>query len=310
MKYMLEKYLEKQPVVTKLLLQSKNNNKLVQAYLLVSNDKNFLMQFSLDFTKDLITDKPDEKIYKMIDSNTYPELKIIEPKNNIIKKEQIIELQELFSVKPVLGKKLVYIIDGADKLHVSSSNTILKFLEEPSDDIVAILLTDNLQKVLPTIKSRCQVLSFNNNLSSEVNIIYRKYKEYYPEEEYNSETFNYLSSGILEFIKKLDSSKLKMFMYYKQYIFDVYKNKIDFMYLFDFMLYFYYDMLNFKLKRDLNYMNDYKDYIDIISSDNSITDIRKKIEIILNTKNNLNTNLNLKLLMDDFIINFSEVQNG
>ena len=101
-----------------------------------------------------------------------------------------------------------------------------------------------------------------------------------------------------------------MFIYYKQYIFDVYKNKIDFMYLFDFMLYFYYDMLNFKLNRDLNYMNDYKDYIDIVSNDNSISDIRKKIEIILNTKNNLNTNLNLKLLMDDFIINFSEVQNG
>ena len=97
---MLEKYLELQPVVTKLLLQSKNNNKLVQAYLLVSNDKNFLMQFSLDFTKDLVTDKPDNKIYKMIDSNTYPELKIINPVNNIIKKDQIIELQELFSVKP------------------------------------------------------------------------------------------------------------------------------------------------------------------------------------------------------------------
>ena len=304
---MLEKYIDEQPIVTKLLIESKKNNKIVQAYLLVSNDKSFLMDFSLDFTKELVCDN-DTKIHKMIDNKAYPELKIIEPINNVIKKDQVLELQELFQVKPVIGKRLVYIIDGVDKLHISSANTMLKFLEEPSDDIVAILLTDNLQKVLPTIKSRCQVLSFNNN-QKEVNIIYKKYKEYYPGEEYDETTYEYLSSSILELIKKIDNSKLKSFMYYKE-IFDVYKTKIDFMYLFDFMLYFYYDMLNFKLNRNLKYMIKYKDYIESVSSDNEINDIRNKIEIILSTKEKLQTNMNLKLLMDDFIIRFSEVQNG
>lgn len=305
MSNMLEKYLDEQPVVTKLLIESKNNNKLVQAYLLVSNDKSFLMQYSLDFTKELVCDN-DKKIYKQIDDGNYPELKIIEPINNNIKKDQIIELQELFQVKPVIGKRLVYIINGVDKLHVSAANTMLKFLEEPSSDIVAILLTDNLQKVLPTIKSRCQVLSFNN-YTKEVNIIFKKYKEYYIEDDYNEETFDYLSSSILELIKKLDSSKLKMFIYYKQDIFDIFKAKIDFMYLFDFILYFYYDMLNFKLNRNLKYMIKYKDYIESVSKENNIDSIRKKIEVILDTKNNLGTNMNLKLLIDDFIIKFSEV---
>lgn len=305
MSNMLEKYLDEQPVVTKLLIESKKNNKLVQAYLLVSNDKSFLMQYSLDFTKELVCDN-DKKIYKQIDDGNYPELKIIEPINNNIKKDQILELQELFQVKPVIGKRLVYIINGVDKLHVSAANTMLKFLEEPSSDIVAILLTDNLQKVLPTIKSRCQVLSFNN-YTKEVNIIFKKYKEYYIEDDYNEETFDYLSSSILELIKKLDSSKLKMFIYYKQDIFDIFKTKIDFMYLFDFILYFYYDMLNFKLNRNLKYMIKYKDYIESVSEENNIDSIRKKIEVILNTKNNLGTNMNLKLLIDDFIIKFSEV---
>lgn len=305
MSNMLEKYLDEQPVVTKLLIESKKNNKLVQAYLLVSNDKSFLMQYSLDFTKELVCDN-DKKIYKQIDDGNYPELKIIEPINNNIKKDQILELQELFQVKPVIGKRLVYIINGVDKLHVSAANTMLKFLEEPSSDIVAILLTDNLQKVLPTIKSRCQVLSFNN-YTKQVNIIFKKYKEYYIEDDYNEETFDYLSSSILELIKKLDSSKLKMFIYYKQDIFDIFKTKIDFMYLFDFILYFYYDMLNFKLNRNLKYMIKYKDYIESVSEENNIDSIRKKIEVILNTKNNLGTNMNLKLLIDDFIIKFSEV---
>ena len=168
---MLEKYVEEQPIVTKLLINSINTNKLVQAYLFVSEDKSFLMQYCLDFAKSIITD--NEKIFSMIDNNMYPELKIIEPVNNIIKKEELNNLQHEFFVKPTLGKKLVYIINGADKLNSSSANTILKFLEEPNDDVVAILLTDNLSKVLPTIKSRCQVISLlNNNDKKEKNSEY------------------------------------------------------------------------------------------------------------------------------------------
>ena len=109
---MLEKYLEKQEIATNLLLNEKKNNKIVQAYLFVSEDKSFLMQYSLDFAKEIISDEYDEKISKQIDDNNYPELKIIESSNGNIKKEQLIELQESFSVRPVLGNKLVYIIDG------------------------------------------------------------------------------------------------------------------------------------------------------------------------------------------------------
>ena len=215
---MLENYIDEQPIVTKLLLNSFENNKLVQAYLFVSNDKSFLLDYALSFSKKLITDNYDNKICNMIDNNNYPELKIINPINNIIKKEQLLDLQQAFLVKPTLGNKMVYIITEADKLHVSSANTILKFLEEPSEDIVAILLTDNLQKVIPTIKSRCQ------------NLIFKNKKE-----------------NIINFIDQLENLGLKEFIHYKDGIFDIFKNKDDFIILFDFMLYFYYDIKTCKL---------------------------------------------------------------
>ena len=303
---MLEKYLKEQPIVTKLLLNSINNNKLVQAYLFVSNDKSFLMQYSLDFSKKIICDD-DKKISKMIDENTYPELVIIEPINNMIKKEQLISLQEAFSVKPTLGKKMVYIINGAEKLFTSSANTILKFLEEPSDDIVAILLTDNLQKVLPTIKSRCQILNFENKKDKEVDIIYKNYKNYYKSIEFNTDTYLEKVNNIINFIKKLDKNKLNTFIYFKQDIFDIYINKEDFMFLFDFILYFYYDILNLKLQRDLYYLEEYKNDLIEVGKNNSLDDIRNKIQIIEDVNNKLQTNMNLKLLIDDFIIKFSEV---
>ena len=303
---MLEKYLEKQEIATNLLLNEKKNNKIVQAYLFVSEDKSFLMQYSLDFAKEIISDEYDEKISKQIDDNNYPELKIIESSNGNIKKEQLLELQESFSVKPVLGNKLVYIIDGAEDLNSAAANTILKFLEEPSDDIVAILLTDNLQKVLSTVKSRCQIITFNNDKRSD-NIIFENYKKIYTEDEYNDETFNYLTANILEIIKKIDLKKIKTYIYYKNEISDIYKDKRDYIFLFDFILYFYYDMLNFKLHRNLVYMNNYTDYIEALDEVNTIESVTNKLQVIENTKNNLETNMNLKLLMDDFIIKMSEV---
>ena len=201
---------------------------------------------------------------------------------------------------------MVYIIDGAEDLNSAAANTILKFLEEPSDDIVAILLTDNLQKVLSTVKSRCQIITFNNDKRSD-NVIFENYKNIYTEDEYNDETFNNLTANILEIIKKIDLKKIKTYIYYKNEISDIFQDKRDYIFLFDFILYFYYDMLNFKLHRDLMYMNKYTDYIEALDQENTFESITKKLQVIENTKNNLETNMNLKLLMDDFIIKMSEV---
>ena len=66
-------------------------------------------------------------------------------------------------------------------------------------------------------------------------------------------------------------------------------------------------MLNFKLHRNLMYMNNYTDYLEALDLENTFESIENKLQIIENTKNNLETNMNLKLLMDDFIIKMSEV---
>ena len=307
---MLENYIDDQPIVTRLLLNSFDNNKLVQAYLFVSNDKSFLLDYAISFSKKLITENYDEQICNMIDNNNYPELKIINPINNVIKKEQLLDLQQSFQVKPTLGNKLVYIISEADKLHASSANKILKFLEEPSDDIVAILLTDNLNKVLPTIKSRCQNLIFKNKKEEEINKLDNILNDYktkvYDKEDYQDE-FNKLKENMISFIIQIEKLKIKEFIHYKDSIFDIYKTKDEIIILFDFMLYFYYDMLNFMISRKIIYMNDYIEDIKKISESSDIEKIQNKLQLIENTKIKLESNMNLKLLMDEFIIKFSEV---
>ena len=66
---------------------------------------------------------------KNIDNKEFLELKIIEAEGQWIKKNQLEELQYDFSKKSILGNKKVYIINGAEKLNVSSSNSLLKFLD-------------------------------------------------------------------------------------------------------------------------------------------------------------------------------------
>lgn len=108
-------------------------------------------------------------ICNLIDSDNYPDLCIIEPDGKEIKKVQLLGLQKEFNNKSLLENKRIYILKEADKLNESAANTILKFLEEPSEDIVAILVTTNRYKMLETILSRCQVLSVD---SKDKEIIY------------------------------------------------------------------------------------------------------------------------------------------
>ena len=149
------------------------NNKVSHSYLIeldnYDDDINYVFSFVKMILCNLIYDdllNSKDKTINLIDSNNYPDLKIIEPIGTSIRKNQLIELQKDYSNKSLLNGKRIYIIKYADKLNVSSANTMLKFLEEPEDNIIAILLTDNRYKLLETIASRCQILSIKENDTS------------------------------------------------------------------------------------------------------------------------------------------------
>ena len=69
----------------------------------------------------------------------------------IIQKEQVTNLKNEFKIKSAFNNKRIYIIKNAENLNKSSANTMLKFLEEPEDNIIALLITNNKTKVLETI---------------------------------------------------------------------------------------------------------------------------------------------------------------
>lgn len=145
-------------------------NRISHAYLIELDNYDNDYECVIDFIKMIIN---DDSANLLIDSGNYPDLKIIEPDGNVIKKVQLLTLQEQFKNKSFLNNKMIYVIKEAEKLNDASGNTILKFLEEPEDDIVAFLLTTNRYKIIETILSRCQIISikddsYNINLSDNI----------------------------------------------------------------------------------------------------------------------------------------------
>lgn len=97
-----------------------------------------------------------------INKKNFPDVMEIlpEPDKKVVSIEQMRIMKSTAYLRPMVGKKRVFIIPDAEKLREEASNSILKILEEPPSFSHIFMITDNPYLILPTIKSRCQVLTF------------------------------------------------------------------------------------------------------------------------------------------------------
>jgi len=74
--------------------------------------------------------------------------------------DDIREIRERVILQPVEGRYKVYILDEAHQLTDAAWNALLKLIEEPPPHLVFVFCTTELSKVIPTVRSRCQVFAF------------------------------------------------------------------------------------------------------------------------------------------------------
>lgn len=157
-----------QPTAMKLIKQALIKNRIAHAYLFEGMKGTGKREIGLMFAKALFCEniiedhKPCNDCIqcKRINNGNHPDIHIIEPDGASIKKEQIYNLQQEFAKKSVESGRKFYMIIAADKMTTSAANSLLKFLEEPNSETTAVLITEQIQKILPTIYSRCQHISF------------------------------------------------------------------------------------------------------------------------------------------------------
>lgn len=129
-----------------------DENKLSHAFLVESNNYEDVMNsvFKLFLEKKLIFNIDD------IENNI--SVRILRPIDNLIDKDQILNLQEFLSTMSFDGYYKLFFILNAGLMNEQSVNKLLKVLEEPNEKVVGFLISDNLNELLPTLISRCQVL--------------------------------------------------------------------------------------------------------------------------------------------------------
>jgi DNA polymerase-3 subunit delta' len=97
---------------------------------------------------------------RKVDSGNHPDLQFIRPEGSLLKIGQIRELQRQVIYEPLEASRKIYILTDVDRMNPEAENCLLKTLEEPPAASVLILLTSNVQALLPTTRSRCQILQF------------------------------------------------------------------------------------------------------------------------------------------------------
>lgn len=316
---MLEKYKESQPQAYKILENAVKKNEHSHAYIFETNGYTEAIDLAKSFAKALFCAKKNENtdnICQMIDSNNFPELEIIDPDGMTIKKEEIEELQSNFSKKPLYSDKKIYIINNAERLNNSSGNAILKFLEEPDQDIIAILITSNIYEMLDTIISRCQIVSLRENkinlkdLSQEEKIIIAINKK---EEEikniFTESDYPKCLTNAIDFINYYEKNKLDSFIYVNDKWFNIYKEKEQFEIAFKIMTLYYIDILKKACDTKLEIFTNYENEINILANKLSISNICSKIRIITNLSKKIKENNNQSLIIDKLLIELGRSDN-
>jgi DNA polymerase-3 subunit delta' len=101
-------------------------------------------------------------------NHTHPDLQWIEPqkKSRIVSADQVRVLQQQIYKTAFIADWKACVIVGADRMQKSAGNILLKTLEEPPAGSIFFLLTDSPQFLLPTIKSRCQLVTASTKQQS------------------------------------------------------------------------------------------------------------------------------------------------
>lgn len=259
---------------------------------------------------------------RAFDAKNHPDFYYLEPegKANNIKIEQIRQMQSQIALSPYLADKRVVIINDAETMNEAAENSLLKTLEEPTGDVVFILVTANKDLLLPTILSRCMKLYFAPLSEDEIKIIL---KSKYAVNEDKATVIAKLSGGSMKrAISFLDDDNFNLCQNAMDFLSkdlnakDIWQISDEFSAMdkakikqwADFLQMIIRDLLLLQAGADDNllYNRDKKDVLDKLIVNFSLNRLFNCQNLIENLVKRLSSNADLKLMMQDFMLSWRE----
>lgn len=311
---MLKDYLkENQPLFYRIILNEFKQNRIPHAFLLhgknVSQPLSFL-KMSLICDKTIACEKCID--CQKVKNHQYADIIELDGKNETIKKVNIENIQEIFKKSSLEGKNKIYVIENIEFSTKEAMNSLLKMLEEPIPGIYAIFTTQNINKVLPTIISRCQVIEIRDDCKKELfnelindgqnkeiamiqSILFENIEQIHA---FGNDKFQNIVLEALNFIEDLFLHRENLIINNQIYFMKNNYDKNDIKLFLNIIIIALKDMFHVKHNENIVFIN----HIALFQSfeyDND--DLIKKIELILETINLIDTNANLPLLMDSMM---------
>ncbi|MEG0021746.1 MAG: hypothetical protein RSB77_00460 [Bacilli bacterium] len=294
---MLEKYCNDQKIAYKILSNAIKKDLISHAYIIETKKYEKSFDFALAFAADIFSQKKD--IYNLLLENSYPDFRIVSTENLQYKKEDIINLQNEFKTKPICGKYKIYIIKECEKLNKVTSNAILKFLEEPEEGIIAILLVENRFQLMKTIISRCQIIDLKNDVRSE-KTLEKIYKNLDGTESIENITAKI--ENLIKFILCIEKYKKCALLFENKYFLNQFKTKEQIYIATELLILFYKEIINYKNGLSIEYFIEYSDIIKKITEKTDNDVLLSKINVIIRNQKKLFFNVNNNLFLDKLII--------
>ena len=301
-----------QEFAKKYIINSIRNNKINHAYMFEGID---------GIGKNLFAKELGIILINTNNAESSPDYITIEPTGNSIKIAQIRELQSDIIIKPHSNYK-IYIINNAQKMTVESQNALLKTLEEPPEYAIIILITNNKESLLPTIKSRCEIIKFlpisimelkkylmDKGIDEKRALLLANFSRGSIEkalELSESTDFTIMRDDIQNYIQHiLDKNMIEILNI--QSDIDKYKDKITV--LLDMMINYFRDMMMCmgNIDKDMIINGDRITFIQNMSKKITYSQVSKVIDIIEETKRKMRSNCNFNVSIQVMALNIYEV---
>lgn len=273
------------------LVNKYHENKFSHAFLLVTNDINKCNKDIMELIKEISCPNKyqdacqDCNLCYQIENEVIPNIKKIYPDGQQIKKSQILELKEQFKTKPLYISNNIYVINNAEKLNGAAANTMLKFLEEPENNILGFFVTTNKEAMLETIKSRCQIIYNpydNEDITEILNLTDQQLQEFTTTaKEYLFKLINKMENGIY---------------LNKKYILSVFMEREQIINFFNYLYWQISEVINKPNQNDLEVLKNIP-----------FAKLLKIQKALFNVLESSSFNVNIELLLDNFALEMEEL---
>lgn len=325
----VEQLKQMQPVVTKQLQMIFEKNRMAHAYIFDGEKGTGKLDMTMFFIKLLLCENPANNVpcetcrqCRRVTSGNHPNILQVEPDGQFIKIDQIRELMAEFKKTGMEEGRKIYILHHADKLNIASANMLLKFLEEPEGNVTAILLTEQMQALLPTIRSRCQHIKFSKmprhvlmeqlvaeGISSSMAATVSTLTNERETAIFlaNDEQFAQARKTVLKLVETVRKNVHEALLIVQDDWLPSFKEKHEMEQALDLLLFAYRDIVALKAnpKAELTYPHMYQSFSDI-ALNSTYEKLSSQMQAILQARSSLQRNMNRSLLMEQLMLNLQE----